>query len=60
MLRKVFQNTREIGVGKLGPNLEGLYEITQVVGNEAYKLQNPDRTYINNSWNAIHLRQYYV
>ena len=38
VLRKVFQNTREIGIGKLGPNWEGPYEITKIIGNRAYKL----------------------
>ena len=60
VLRKVFQNTKEAGAGKLGPNWEGPYEITHIVGNGAYKLQRPDGTRINNSWNAIHLRKYYV
>ena len=60
VLRKVFQNTREIGAGKLGPNWEGPYEIVKVIGNGAYKLQTPDETRINNSWNALHLRRYYV
>ena len=60
MLRKVFQNTWETGARKLGPNWEGPYEITQVIGNGAYKLQTPDETRINNSWNAMHLRRCYV
>ena len=48
VLRKVFQNTKEIDAGKLGPNWEGLYEITQVIGNGACKLQSLNRTRINN------------
>ena len=60
ILRKVFQNTKEAGVEKLGPNWEGPYEITHIVGNDAYKLQSPDGTRINNSWNAMHLRKYHV
>ena len=38
VLIKMFQNSKEASVGKLEPNWEGPYEITQVVGNEAYKL----------------------
>ena len=60
VLRKVFQNTKEVSAWKLGPNWEGPYEITQLMGNRAYKLQTPDGTRINNSWNVIHLRKYYV
>ena len=56
VLRKVFQNTKEVGARKLGPNWEGPYKITQVIGNGAYKIQPPDGTRINNSWNATHLR----
>ena len=33
VLKKVFQNTRETGVGKLGPNWEGPYEVTKGIGN---------------------------
>ena len=55
VLRKFFQNTKEAGARKLGPNWEGPYEITQIIGNGAYKLQTPDGTRINNSWNTIHL-----
>ena len=49
VLRKVFQNTKETSTGKLGLNWEGLYEITQVICNEAYKLQSPYGTRIKNS-----------
>ena len=60
VLRKVFQNTKEADAGKLGPNWEGPYEVTQIIGNGAYKLQTPDETQINNNWNTIHLQKYYV
>ena len=39
VLRRVFQNTKEAGAGKLAPTWEGPYLITKVVGNGAYKLQ---------------------
>lgn len=32
VLRWFFQNTKEAGVGKLGPNWEGTYKITKIVG----------------------------
>ena len=64
VLRKVFQNTKEAGAGKLGLNWEGPYEVTRIMGKGAYKLQTLDGTGINNSWNTIHLpihlRKYHV
>ena len=59
VLRRVFQNTKEAGAGKLGPNWEGPYQITRVVGQRAYKLRTADGRDISNSWNAVHLRQYH-
>ena len=47
VLRKVFQNTKEVGAGKLGPNWERPYKITRVVGNGTN--QSPDRRHIHNS-----------
>ena len=46
--------------GKLAPIWEGPYLITKVVGNGAYKLQTDKGRDINNSWNAIHLKQYHT
>ena len=60
VLRRVFQNTKEAGAGKLAPTWEGPYLITKVVGNGAYKLQTDKGRDINNSWNAIHLKQYHT
>ena len=59
VLHRVFQNTKEVGVGKLGPNWEGPYKITKVVGQGAYKLQVRDGYDIHNSWNATHLKLYH-
>ena len=59
VLRRVFQNTKEAGAGKLGPTWEGPYLITKVVGHGAYKLRTKEGREINNSWNAIHLKQYH-
>jgi hypothetical protein len=60
VLRRVFQNTKEAGAGKLAPTWEGPYLITKVVGNGAYKIQTDKGRDINNSWNAIHLKQYHT
>ena len=35
VLRRVFQNTKEAGEGKFGPNWEGPYKITKVVSQGA-------------------------
>ena len=59
VLRRVFQNTREEGAGKLGPTWEGPYQITDVVGRGAYKLRGVDGRERRNSWNALHLKQYH-
>ncbi|XP_062088902.1 uncharacterized protein LOC133795468 [Humulus lupulus] len=59
VLRRTFQNTKEAGVGKLGSNWEGPYQITKVVGQGAYKLQATDGRNVTNSWNACHLRPYF-
>ena len=42
VLRRVFQNTKEAGAGKLGLNWEGPYKVTKIVGQGAYKLQAQD------------------
>uniref|UniRef100_A0A803MFA5 Reverse transcriptase domain-containing protein n=1 Tax=Chenopodium quinoa TaxID=63459 RepID=A0A803MFA5_CHEQI len=44
VLRKVFQNTRELNAGKLGATWEGPYLIDRVVGTGAYRLTIPDGT----------------
>ncbi|KAK0592411.1 hypothetical protein LWI29_018735 [Acer saccharum] len=59
VLRRVFQNNREEGTGKLGPTWEGPYQVTDIVGRGAYKLRGLDGRELHNSWNAIHLKQYH-
>uniref|UniRef100_A0A803LAM4 RNase H type-1 domain-containing protein n=1 Tax=Chenopodium quinoa TaxID=63459 RepID=A0A803LAM4_CHEQI len=59
VLRKVYENTREVNAGKLAPNWEGPYEITKVVGNGAYKLRNAEGKEVQRSWNATHLKLYH-
>lgn len=36
VIRKVFQNTRELNASKLGESREGPYQIDRVVGNGAF------------------------
>ena len=59
VLRKAFQNTKNPADGKLAPPWEGPYEITQVIGNGAYRLTDQQGNPVPRSWNATHLRKYY-
>ena len=45
--------------GKLGPNWEGPYRITSVVGIEAYFLEDLDEHVIPCPWNVNNLKMYY-
>lgn len=60
VLRKVFQNTQELNSGKLGPNWERLYRVTKSTKAEAYKLAILDGKKVQWSWNAVHLKKFYV
>uniref|UniRef100_A0A803LJ14 Tf2-1-like SH3-like domain-containing protein n=1 Tax=Chenopodium quinoa TaxID=63459 RepID=A0A803LJ14_CHEQI len=59
VLRKVYENTREVSAGKLAPNWEGPYEIIKVVGSGAYILRNTEGKEVQRSWNASHLKLYH-
>uniref|UniRef100_A0A803L268 Reverse transcriptase domain-containing protein n=1 Tax=Chenopodium quinoa TaxID=63459 RepID=A0A803L268_CHEQI len=60
VLRKVFQNTRELNAGKLGATWEGPYQIDRVVSKGAYRLATPDGKLVPRSWNAAHLKPYHL
>nr|GEU94497.1 reverse transcriptase domain-containing protein [Tanacetum cinerariifolium] len=49
-----------IAGGKLGPKWEGPYEVTEALGNEAYKLRSTDGTVLPRTWNVINLKQCYL
>ncbi|KAL0854021.1 hypothetical protein Bca101_059173 [Brassica carinata] len=59
VLRKVFENTKELNAGKLGTNWEGPYKITQVVKPGVYLLETSRGEAIPRAWNSIHLRRFY-
>ncbi|CAA7013559.1 unnamed protein product [Microthlaspi erraticum] len=59
VLRKVFENTREVNAGKLGANGEGPYIITMIVKPGVYRLAAMDGTEILRSWNSINLKRFY-
>nr|GEZ37244.1 reverse transcriptase domain-containing protein [Tanacetum cinerariifolium] len=46
--------------GKLGPKWEGPYEVTDALGNEAYKLRSMDGTMLPKTWNVTNLKRCYL
>nr|GEY95026.1 reverse transcriptase domain-containing protein [Tanacetum cinerariifolium] len=42
--------------GKLGPKWEGPYEVTEALGNGAYKLRSLDGTILPRTWNVANLK----
>ena len=58
VLRKVLTTKNPVW-GKLGPNWEGPYRITSVVGIGAYFLKDFDERVIPRPWNIKNLRRYY-
>nr|GEY67966.1 reverse transcriptase domain-containing protein [Tanacetum cinerariifolium] len=49
-----------IAGGKLGPKWEGPYEVTEALGNGAYKLRSTDGTVLPRTWNVANLKQCYL
>nr|GEU43739.1 reverse transcriptase domain-containing protein [Tanacetum cinerariifolium] len=46
--------------GKLGPKWEGLYEVTDALGNGAYKLRSTDGAVLPRTWNVTNLKLCYL
>nr|GEX21405.1 reverse transcriptase domain-containing protein [Tanacetum cinerariifolium] len=46
--------------GKLGPKWEGPYEVTEALGDGAYKLQFMDGTILPRTWNIANLKRCYL
>nr|GEX70514.1 reverse transcriptase domain-containing protein [Tanacetum cinerariifolium] len=46
--------------GKLGPKWEGPYEVTEALGNRAYKLRAMDETILPITWNIANLKRCYL
>ena len=59
VLRKVLGNAKNSALGKLGPNWEGLYRITSIVGIGAYYLEDLDKRTVLHPWNVNNLKRYY-
>ena len=59
VLKKVLGISKNPTWGKLGPNWEGPYRITSVVGIRAYFLEDLDEHVIPCPWNVNNLKMYY-
>nr|GEX29193.1 reverse transcriptase domain-containing protein [Tanacetum cinerariifolium] len=46
--------------GKLGPKWEGPYEVTDALGNGAYKLRSMEGTMLPRTWNVANLKRCYL
>jgi hypothetical protein len=46
--------------GKLGPKWEGPYEVTDALGNGAYRLRNMDGHELQRTWNICNLKRCYL
>nr|GEW61958.1 reverse transcriptase domain-containing protein [Tanacetum cinerariifolium] len=46
--------------GKLGPKWEGPYEVTEALGDGAYKLRSMDGTILPRTWNIANLKRCYL
>ena len=59
VLKKVILATKDSREGKLGPNWEGPYLVTEVVRLGSYRIQNFEGKVLLHLWNAEHLKRYY-
>ena len=59
VLRKVFENTTYLTVGKFQPNWEGPYVVMRADETGSYAIDKMDGTPVPRMWNAMHLRRYY-
>ena len=59
VLRKVLGMAKNLAWGKLGPNWEGSYQITSLVGIRVYFLEDLDEYVIPRPWNVNNLRKCY-
>ena len=59
VMRKVFENTKELNAGKLGARWEGPYKIVKVVKLGVYRLETSRGEEVPRAWNSMHLRRFY-
>ena len=55
ILRKVFENTKELNAGKLGTNWEGPYMVAKVIKPGVCRLETSTGESVPRAWNSIHL-----
>jgi len=53
VLKRVFDNKKEEGAGKLGINCEGPYIVTEVVRNGVYRLKDLEDRPVQRLWNVV-------
>ncbi|GJV11396.1 hypothetical protein Tco_1352937 [Tanacetum coccineum] len=49
-----------VGGGKLGLKWEGPYEVTEALGDGAFKLRSTDGTVLPRTWNIANLKKFYL
>ena len=59
VLKKLLPARKNPAHGKLGPNWEGPYIISQVVRPGNYELQTEEGKILQHTWNAEHLKRFY-
>nr|GEV03786.1 hypothetical protein [Tanacetum cinerariifolium] len=60
LLEERRERTAVLAGGKLGPKWEGPYEVTEALGNRAYKLRSTDGTVLPRTWNVTNLKRCYL
>ena len=59
VLKKLLPARKDPAHGKLGPNWEGPYIISCIIGPRNYELQKEEGKTLPHSWNAEHLKRFY-
>ena len=59
VLKKLLPARKNPAHGKLGPNWEGPYIVSQVVRPSNYELQTEEGKVLQHTWNAEHLKRFY-
>nr|GEV31681.1 reverse transcriptase domain-containing protein [Tanacetum cinerariifolium] len=59
-MMKYYNARVRVAGGKLGPKWEGPYEVTDALGNGAYKLRSTDETVLSRTWNVTNLKRCYL
>lgn len=60
VLRQVLGNTKVKTDGKLGPNQEGPYKVTEIAEVGTYRLAYLDGNPVPRPWNAQNLKKFWV